>query len=74
MCKRAFLAQRADYHRFARLVLIRKISLSLFPQPMYPLYSMSINQAEIIALFRMINRFLGNLAPMPGVFPDHLPR
>jgi putative SOS response-associated peptidase YedK len=28
------------------------------------------NQAAIIALFRVINRFVGNLPPMPGVFPD----
>ena len=29
------------------------------------------NQAAIIALFRVVNRYLGNLAPMPGVFPDY---
>src|SRR5260370_34758364 len=29
------------------------------------------NQAAIIALFRVINRYVGNLAPMPGVFPDY---
>jgi hypothetical protein len=28
-------------------------------------------QAAIIALFRVINRYVGNLAPMPGVFPDY---
>jgi hypothetical protein len=31
------------------------------------LYSITANQAAIIALFRVINRFVGNLAPMPGV-------
>jgi hypothetical protein len=36
------------------------------------LYSITTNQAAIIALFRVINRYVGNLAPMPGVFPDHL--
>jgi hypothetical protein len=38
------------------------------------LYSITTNQAAIIALFRVLNRYVGNLAPMPGVFPDHLPR
>ena len=27
--------------------------------------------AGIIALFRVINRYVGNLPPMPGVFPDY---
>jgi len=35
------------------------------------LYSITINQAAIIALFRVVNRYVGNLAPMPGVFPDY---
>ena len=30
------------------------------------LYSITINQAAIIALFRLINRYVGNLPPMPG--------
>jgi hypothetical protein len=34
------------------------------------LYSITTNQAAIIALFRVINRYVGNLPPMPGVFPD----
>jgi hypothetical protein len=29
------------------------------------------HQAAIIALFRVINRYVGNLPPMPGVFPDY---
>jgi hypothetical protein len=29
-------------------------------------------QAAIIALFRVVNRYVGNLAPMTGVFPDLL--
>jgi hypothetical protein len=28
------------------------------------------NQAAILALFRVVNRFVGNLQPMPSVFPD----
>jgi hypothetical protein len=33
------------------------------------LYSITTNQAAIIALFRVINRYEGNLAPLPGVLP-----
>jgi hypothetical protein len=29
------------------------------------------HQAAIVALFRVINRYVGNLPPMPGVFPDY---
>src|SRR5258705_2261342 len=36
------------------------------------LYSITTNQAAIIALFRVVNRYVGNLAPMPGVFPRNL--
>ncbi|MCK1616400.1 SOS response-associated peptidase family protein [Bradyrhizobium sp. 159] len=35
------------------------------------LYSITANQAAISALFRVVNRYVGNLAPMPGVFPDY---
>jgi len=35
------------------------------------LYSIITNQAAIAALFRVVNRYVGNLAPMPGVFPDY---
>jgi putative SOS response-associated peptidase YedK len=35
------------------------------------LYSITTNQAAIIALFRVVNRYVGNLRPMPGVFPDY---
>jgi putative SOS response-associated peptidase YedK len=34
-------------------------------------YSITTNQAAIIALFRLINRYVGNLQPMPSVFPDY---
>jgi hypothetical protein len=33
------------------------------------LYSITTNQEAIIRLFRQINRYVGNLAPVPGVFP-----
>jgi len=36
------------------------------------LYSVTTNQEAIRALFRVINRYVGNLPPMPGVFPDYL--
>ena len=32
------------------------------------LYSITTNQAAIAALFRVVNRYVGNLAPMPGIF------
>jgi putative SOS response-associated peptidase YedK len=32
------------------------------------LYRITTNQAAIIAL---VNRYVGNLPPMPGVFPDY---
>jgi putative SOS response-associated peptidase YedK len=35
------------------------------------LYSITTNQAAIIALFRVVNRYVGNLPPMAGVFPDY---
>jgi hypothetical protein len=28
-------------------------------------------QSAIAALFRVMNRYVGNLPPMPGVFPDY---
>ena len=36
-----------------------------------PLSVITTNQAAIIALFRVMNRYVGNLPPMPGVFPDY---
>ena len=35
------------------------------------LYSITTNQEAIGALFRVVNCYVGNLAPMPGVFPDY---
>src|SRR5438128_970076 len=35
------------------------------------LYSITTNQEAIRRLFRQVNRYVGNLAPMPGVFPDY---
>jgi putative SOS response-associated peptidase YedK len=35
------------------------------------LYSITTNQAAIAALFRVMNQYVGNLPPMPGVFPDY---
>jgi hypothetical protein len=36
---------------------------------MWTFDSITTNQAAIIALFRVMNRYVGNLPPMPGVFP-----
>jgi hypothetical protein len=33
------------------------------------LYSITTNQEAIRALFRVVNRYVGNLPPMPRVFP-----
>jgi hypothetical protein len=38
------------------------------------LYIIATNQAAIIALFRVINRYVDNLAPMPGCFQIIRPR
>ena len=38
------------------------------------LYSITTNQAAIAALFRVVNRYVGNLAPTPGVFPASVVR
>ncbi|MEH2506794.1 putative SOS response-associated peptidase YedK [Bradyrhizobium sp. AZCC 1578] len=35
------------------------------------LYSITTNQEAIRALFRVMNRYIGNLQAMPGVFPDY---
>jgi putative SOS response-associated peptidase YedK len=35
------------------------------------LYSITTNQEAISRLFRKVNRYVGNLAPTPGVFPDN---
>jgi putative SOS response-associated peptidase YedK len=35
------------------------------------LYSITINQEAIIRLFCQVNRYVGDLAPMPDVFPDY---
>jgi putative SOS response-associated peptidase YedK len=35
------------------------------------LYSITTNQAAILALFRVVNRYVGNLQPMSGAFPDY---
>jgi hypothetical protein len=33
--------------------------------------SVTMDQEAIRAPFRVINRYVGNLPPMPGVFPDY---
>jgi hypothetical protein len=35
------------------------------------LYSITTSQEAVRALFRVINRYVGNFPPMPGVFPDY---
>src|SRR5229473_1116791 len=48
----------------------RKSLATLQVRSMCNLYSITTNQAAIAALFRVMNRYVGNLPPMPGVFPD----
>jgi hypothetical protein len=40
---------------------------------LWNLFSITANQSAIIALFRKINCYVGNLPSMPGVFPDYPP-
>jgi putative SOS response-associated peptidase YedK len=58
--------------RFARetAILVEKNG---FRTSMCNLYSITSNQEAIRGLFRKVNRYVGNLAPMPGVFPDYPP-
>lgn len=46
-------------------------SINVRRAPVCNLCSIQTNQAAIAALFRVVNRYVGNLAPMPGVFPDY---
>src|ERR1700716_3594574 len=59
-------------------ILKREVGIVGFAEAVDPvsdamcnLYSITTNQAAIIALFRVLNRYVGNLPPMPGVFPDY---
>ena len=36
------------------------------------LYSLTTNQAAIIAFVRAMREILGNMPVYPGIFPDHL--
>ena len=35
------------------------------------LYWITTNQVAILALFKVMERYVGNLPPIPGVFPDY---
>jgi hypothetical protein len=39
--------------------------------PLGVIWSISIGWTLIRALFRVMNRYVGNLPPVPGVFPDY---
>src|SRR5215471_21048122 len=54
---------RQIYHSFLRT--------RRYGEAMCNLYSITTNQAAILALFRVVNRYVGNLPAMPGVFPDY---
>jgi hypothetical protein len=51
--------------------IIWKSALYRLCRHRHNLYSITTNQAAIIALFRVGNRYVGNLPPMPGVLPDY---
>jgi hypothetical protein len=67
------------FHCYSSLTLLKrwKTALSIdFITPLRgsvtsALYSITTNQAAIAALFRVMNRYVGNLPPMSGVFPDY---
>ena len=59
-------ASRSDYRGALSLT-----TESIISKPMYNLYSITTNQESIARLFRKVSRYIGNLAPMPGVFPDY---
>jgi hypothetical protein len=69
----------ADRSMLLSLLPLRQCDYDLMPgMPPKPdlladvhLDSITTNQAAIAALFRVVNRYVGNLAPMPGVFPDY---
>jgi hypothetical protein len=63
---------------------LRRIDVSIFQKgsipasPLCTFFSSLLRNLEsaddpaaIIALFRVMNRYVGNLPPMPGVFPDY---
>ena len=62
---RSFVAQQEKIGgRYAADLFLRLLA-SLFGSVAFA------HEAAIIALFRVVNRYVGNLAPMPGVFPDY---
>src|SRR6266702_3878557 len=53
-----------------QFVQLESQTLQALTEPMCNLYSIT-NQAAISALFRVLNRYVGNLPPMLGMFPDY---
>jgi hypothetical protein len=47
------------------------VAKTIFVDLMCNLYLITTSQAAIAGLFRVVNRYVGNLPPMPGVFPDY---
>jgi len=58
-------------HKNKKRTNLQAARFSGYDDRMCNLYSITTNQAAIIALFRVMNRYIGNLPPMPGVFPDY---
>ena len=63
------MSARAAVRLIARMIQQRTREMP--GNDMCNLYSITTNQSAIAALFRVMNRYVGNLPPMPGVFPDY---
>ena len=64
-CIREFMARPAATRH---LYEIQNGIPTLWVRAVCNLYSITTNQEAIILLFRVINRYVGSLPPMPGVF------
>ena len=63
-----FCVRELDREWFIRGSKINRALLWRRSWIMYNLYSITTNQGAIIALFRVVNRYVGNFSPMPGRF------
>ena len=67
------LCSRSNEHRDRPLAARGHSERSaVTPQFICNLYSITTKQGAIAALFRVVNRYVGNLPPMPGILPDYL--
>ena len=70
-CKDCSRLQGRPYKR-SHLIALRATKISANdPASAWWRGEHTTNQEAIRALFRVVNRYVGNLPPMPGVFPDY---